>query len=79
MKFIKKNLYVYVYRLILGSTRSILTSRGSFFLFFYSEFGKKIIFYDSLIRFCFMLNFWISKNLFLNFFNDQIYIFESEE
>ena len=42
-----------------------------FFLFFYSEFGKKIIFYDSPIRFCFMSNFRFSKYLFLIFLNDE--------
>ena len=58
-------------------TRSILTGWGSFFSFFYSEFGKKIIFYDSPIRFCFMSNFRFSKNLLLIFFNDRTRIFES--
>ena len=48
-----------------------------FVLFFYSEFGKKIIFYDSPIRFCFMSNFRFSKNFFLIFFNDRTRIFES--
>ena len=47
-----------------------------FFCFFYSEFGKKIIFYDSPISFCFMLNFRFSNNLFLIFFNDRTRIFE---
>ena len=28
--------------------------------------------------FCFISNFWFSKNLFLNFCNDQIKIFESD-
>ena len=60
---------MYVYRFISGSTRSIVTIRFSFFLFFYSEFGKKIIFHDLFIRFCFISNFWFSKNLFLIFFN----------
>ena len=40
--------------------------------FFYLEFWKKIIFYDSPFRFCFMSNFRFSKNLFFNFFNDWI-------
>ena len=34
-----------------------------------------LIFYDSPIRFCFMLNFRFSKNLFLIFFNDRTRIF----
>ena len=45
--------------------------------FFVFLFGKKIIFYDSLIRFCFMWNFRFSKNLFLIFINDRTRIFES--
>ena len=32
-----------------------------FFVFFYSVFGMKIIFYDSPIHFCFISNFWFSK------------------
>ena len=58
---------MYVHRFITGSTPSILTRWGSFFVcfFFYSEVEKRIIFYDSLIRFCFMSNFRFSKNLLL--------------
>ena len=47
-----------------------------FFLFFNSERWKKIIFYGSPIRFCFMSNFRYSKNLFLIFFIDRIRIFD---
>ena len=50
-------------------------NRVGLIFFVYSEFGKKIIFYDSPIRFCFMSNYRFSKNLFLIFFNDRTRIF----
>ena len=43
----------------------MILKNGLIFFIFYSEFEKKIIFYYSLIRFCFMPNFLFSKNWFL--------------
>ena len=47
------------------------------FIVFLCDGGSKISFLIRPMRFCFILNFLFSQNLFLIFFNDRVEIFES--